>query len=477
MALGQPFLAVWGPSDQTLRLFRMSENGFVQVATTALAHNTGAVYQPKLAWLHDSDILLALNQSATVNTSAGALLTTFSQTLAQLAQTNPSVGSTLTVPRAYAIARKANGFLGFVPSSAPAARAYTTTPTGTFSGLATPANSATSTFAEISAEDAFLFAYENTSCVVRKKSGDLANGAPNYATATFTLSDIASAPLAAKWSPTEPYLVIATEANLFMYSFTESEASLLQVIPLTEAGTPYAVAWRYDNRFVAIGYDNNGTRTVVVYKRTGPTLTKVQTLTGSWGSLLGFTADGKYLVDAAGRQAWEYQAGGVFVEANSIMANIPVGCTLQAISTHTDNPLGTGKVFPVALEKLLPNDFQTLKLMLLSSDATFNSQATTASAVSNSGANEVSGYGWPAGGLPLLNIEDQVRSGGFIARVADNVKQTIAGGNLVFRRAMIYEEETDMPVIFIDFPEDQTAEADLSAVFNFQDAGFVRFVT
>lgn len=113
--------------------------------------------------------------------------------------------------------------------------------------------------------------------------------------------------------------------------------------------------------------------------------------------------------------------------------------TTNQLYNHTVNRFNTGANLAA----------DSYKVQLLNDSATFNAAHTTLIQVNNSGAYEVSGNGWPAGGQTLGSVAMSVTgtNGGMFD--AANVEVPIAGGNLgPYYKYVIYNDtDTDDPVV------------------------------
>lgn len=104
--------------------------------------------------------------------------------------------------------------------------------------------------------------------------------------------------------------------------------------------------------------------------------------------------------------------------------------------------------------------FTTLKVKLLDNTASFVSSATTVAAVDGSGAKEVSGNGWAAGGPPLTTVQVTQVTTNDAQLSADNVDVTASGGSIgPAYAALIYDTTSSKPLIYIDFGQAQSAGA------------------
>ncbi len=111
--------------------------------------------------------------------------------------------------------------------------------------------------------------------------------------------------------------------------------------------------------------------------------------------------------------------------------------------------------------KLLLNKevtYTTLKVKLLDATATFTPGQTTVASVDGSGAKEVSGNGWPAGGPTLANVAvTQVTTNDAMID-ADDVSQTATGGSIgPAYAALIYDSTSNKPLWYLDFGQAQSA--------------------
>ena len=118
----------------------------------------------------------------------------------------------------------------------------------------------------------------------------------------------------------------------------------------------------------------------------------------------------------------------------------------------------------------------TYKVILLSSAATFVAAATTVDEVTNSGANEVSGNGWTAGGMTIGNptitqvtTNDSQFSG-------DNIITEISGGDLGPFSAYVIVNSTDSkPLAYITLDAPETVTSGLYAQIAWPSDGIIKF--
>jgi hypothetical protein len=111
--------------------------------------------------------------------------------------------------------------------------------------------------------------------------------------------------------------------------------------------------------------------------------------------------------------------------------------------------------------KLLVNKevtYTTLKVKLLDNTASFVASDTTVNAVDGSGAKEVSGNGWTAGGLTLASVAvTQVTTNDAILD-ANDASATASGGSIgPAYAALLYDSTSLKPLVYIDFGQAQSA--------------------
>src|SRR5690606_15388239 len=110
------------------------------------------------------------------------------------------------------------------------------------------------------------------------------------------------------------------------------------------------------------------------------------------------TRDGNLVLDGNSKTALNFD-GGSFTIAPGYLDNLPSNVLAQAVSYHAQNYFVTGRLYDGARNDFVlgETDTESLKLMLLDANATFDSSDTLAE-VTDSGANEVHGSGWTQGG-------------------------------------------------------------------------------
>lgn len=476
MALGKPLLATW--SDGTLRMFELSEAGFVQVATTALASLGGdsTNYPPCLHFVRDSQYLVATRGSATSNVSGDVFYPGLSPASGRSLLNGGGVGnhkSAYSPTNNYlAIAPNATGFSG-----------GNTLWTINEAGVLTAVGDAAATgyvvpllALSLSRDGRFLVRGHNgvsgPSRYFYRPDGAPTNLPFSVNTPLPNITPINII----EWSADSRFVLFGDKTgNVEVWK--RDDETLFKIREISDdLGHPVAIAFSPNLRTVAISWQTVGTPTTVIYRRTGNVFQKVQTLSGTFGTLLGFTADGRYLIDAASRRAFEYVEGS-FVEAVGLLQNVNTGSTVQVISTHMDVPRGIGFFYDGAVPGLTSGtiDPATLKIALLSADASFQQSNGTLSEVTGAGAYEVYGSGWPQGGKQLTGAQRQSFDPSSLSITFDDVTQIIVEDTLRFRYAVIYDgaDEDGRPVIFIDFQTLQRAEKDSELKMTFDSFGLI----
>lgn len=120
-------------------------------------------------------------------------------------------------------------------------------------------------------------------------------------------------------------------------------------------------------------------------------------------------------------------------------------------------------------------DMANLVVILLSAAAAFTAANTTVAQVTNSGANVVSGNGWPAAGLPIGNVEVTIAATNGAMIDGDDVTATATGGSIgpAFA-AVIADATSNAPLWFIDFDGSQEAGDGTDFKIAFNTAGIAR---
>lgn len=122
----------------------------------------------------------------------------------------------------------------------------------------------------------------------------------------------------------------------------------------------------------------------------------------------------------------------------------------------------------------LVNPARSYKVVVLNELATFDATHTTFSQVTNAGAYEVYGNGWPQGGKTLTNVE-AVATGvdnRDAKLVADGVLQLISGGQLGQMGAyLVYDTADNAAVAYVELASGGTIPADTYFSIDWPDSG------
>jgi len=107
-------------------------------------------------------------------------------------------------------------------------------------------------------------------------------------------------------------------------------------------------------------------------------------------------------------------------------------------------------------------ELTTLKLMLLTSSASFTASHTTvdqvAGAASPDRANEFYGNGWPQGGKAVTTVNATTITTNDAKLTGDQTSQTASGGSIgPCRYVLLYDDTSDKPLILYDLGQDEYA--------------------
>ena len=119
------------------------------------------------------------------------------------------------------------------------------------------------------------------------------------------------------------------------------------------------------------------------------------------------------------------------------------------------------------LEGALTPGSTTLKVLLLEAIAAFDATHATVAAVTDIGAHEFSGNGWPAGGVDVVGLAVYTVNTQDAQLVATDVSVTATGGAIAATYALVYRVVSggdDVPLIWIDFDGEKSA----ADTFNFE---------
>lgn len=102
-------------------------------------------------------------------------------------------------------------------------------------------------------------------------------------------------------------------------------------------------------------------------------------------------------------------------------------------------------------------NYTSLKLVLLNSSAVFDPAHTTLSQVTSAGANDVDGFGWPAGGQTLTGVAGSIVNTNDGKLGADNIAVGAVGGDIGPAFYGVIIDDDDVPLWNIDLGGSQTA--------------------
>lgn len=119
----------------------------------------------------------------------------------------------------------------------------------------------------------------------------------------------------------------------------------------------------------------------------------------------------------------------------------------------------------------------TYKVLLLSASAAFLATDTTIAQVTNSGAYEVSGNGWTAGGETLTGVTIPAKDTNDSKFAANDISVDAVGGDIGPASAAVLVNSTDgTPEVFINFGEARTANVGTPFKITWDAAGIVEVV-
>jgi hypothetical protein len=118
----------------------------------------------------------------------------------------------------------------------------------------------------------------------------------------------------------------------------------------------------------------------------------------------------------------------------------------------------------------------TYKVVLLSSSATHDATDVTFNDVTNTGAWEVSGNGWDAGGEALSGVAVTTVNTDDAKWTADTLTVLITGGDVTFRHYAIINTTDNCVVCFIERTSDVTFYEDTNGVLTWPADGIISLV-
>jgi hypothetical protein len=111
--------------------------------------------------------------------------------------------------------------------------------------------------------------------------------------------------------------------------------------------------------------------------------------------------------------------------------------------------------------------------VLLSSSATHDATDVTFNDVTSTGANEVSGNGWDAGGEALSGVAVTTVNTDDAKWTADTLTVLITGGDLTFRNYAIINTTDNCALCFIERTADVTFYEDTNGVLTWPTDGII----
>ena len=289
-----------------------------------------------------------------------------------------------------------------------------------------------------------------------------------------------------EWMADSRYFVTAntgTTNALRVYRLLDNKFTEVSIINDIPRRVVYIKA-SPDNRTLALVVNGSTANTydTLIYRRKGDVFTLFQTLSG-FGSdrATAFNGDGSLLIDAASRKAYRMDTTGTFNEDTKIMSRVVAGLNICALSDHILQPPVSGYIYDNTVPYLVnnPNIDLNLKFCLLSSNAEFHHEHKSIKDVTGENANqttaEASGFGWPVGGKKIENAAFKKVGNDSVIINGDNMSVDIAGGNLKFSKAVVYNETTMEPWLWFDFGSEIIIESNTTMNINFSNRGFLIF--
>lgn len=459
MIKGKPRLATWNAG--TLSLFEMdSSDVFQQLATAAVA-NVGS-YLPGLAFSRSGNYLLVGGNRVAATFSEAS----FDAALAQIGLLGVSLSSTgptrlMSKNYQYGL-HMVNAQTGaFVHSASEIdGSIIQDVRTGTMDGVTQVKRAFTKDGQTVvSLYNATPFVRVNTATSTLDTG--TVNERPNYTTNNVaqTAFNIACVEVSSSYDNTLLFFG-AANGTVHVCPFTPNNAATsvsAAIQTLTGTGAVHRIAASPDDKFLAVTRLNAGVYTTTIYTRAGNAFTQLTTI-AAFGQELAWTGDGFYLIDGILKKARHYT--GTFDVADAIMANLPATVSVAALSQHVDGVAGVTRLYYAGSQDIAQGitNLATLKVALLSNLATYDANDGSFADVTNSGAYQVSGGGWTAGGILLTGVTKADGPLGTTVVTAANVSQAISAP-LTFHYALIYDSTTNIPLALIDYLEDVAVPA------------------
>lgn len=481
MAIGNPLLAAWD-TDDNLRTFEYSGGVFISIGVLGgIAHvptggnvAAGAPAAPALAWDYEDGFVIVSRVSSVGTRQAEsytAPLTLVANTAILTGSSAFSDGGSRYNRVKHRLQARGFGSISSYPSVLVSAA-------GALSG----ANPATTT-GELCADLAFtadgiysfaalaVSAPDGTPLLVFKQTSD----APAFSAVPAPSINIR--PHIVKTCPNNRGVVIFDKTSKIgkVYTFLAETLEFLHDLTLP-TGTPVAAEFSPDGLRLAVGIDTGSGYVTRLFDRKGDYFAVDQDLSGI-GKLLSFSGDSALLVDAALKKAWTLTDSAVTDVSATAMVNIPDFIAAQAMSEGRSSAIGEPYVYDAAIAGAANNsiNWNSLKLTLLTSAASFDRTDPDMDSVTNLGAWEVTTGDWPAGGILLENVTRTAGAGGIFDVTADEIRHLVLFSAIFARYGVIYDSVTDIPLVNIDFVSERDIATGREAVFTFVDGAFFRY--
>lgn len=170
----------------------------------------------------------------------------------------------------------------------------------------------------------------------------------------------------------------------------------------------------------------------------------------NFGNILKFSEDGLHLYDPGATRRAFRRSGNAFNELVDFMTNIPAGILQAETSPHIDSPIGRAQFYDDVFFDIISGvqPLSEWKVALLDANAVFTASDVSATAIL---ANELHAGSWPQGGIDLTGVTIAKRDTTGLYLTADDVSHIVYGGSMTPRYALIYDGDTDRPLMFVDF--------------------------
>ncbi len=474
MANGNPRLAIWNRGDSVLRIYELAGGAFVQGGSTGVPHGNDIVSPVYLGFTPDGGSLVTISK-------ASLAIDNFVTTARDLTLGSPS---SLPLPR-----NAPNGGANFTSS-------HTVRPDG--SALFRTQDNALTIFdaqsfvsggivanglQTINAGDATVIKFAPDGRTIARIRGSQvainaitynAAGTPSYQPNT-NLSGFSAQIVALGWTVDSRYLLVGL-ADGQVVVFSVGATSIAKQDEFSGLSVPVTqIASSPDGTLVAVGYNDpvEGYSTVL-FSRRGPFFVEKSTHAGM-GRALDWTADSRFLIDATAKRALTVDNGGNFVSADAIMVNVAANAVAQAVSPHRLTSQPTAQLFDAATYPVLADlALRTnIKMTLLGNAALFDRTAQDTVALR---VHEVTTGSWPAGGVPVANVNFVEAENGQVKMVADDLERTAIGSAISFRSLLFYDANTDTPLLFVSQSIEPYIADGVTVKVELSGDGFIQFV-